>query len=761
MKLKKRNCKDSKTQDRDYLRVEPTKNILTCDGGNEVLCKLAEFCISLIDNGELIVNIWRLDGTLIKFNNYAQKKTGYAEEEVLGVRWINKIIPESHIVGLNEMFNLMADGKVPPVTECKFYCKDGRDLDIMWSNYLMRDAEGNPYLAISVGMDITELKNTSKRLFESYEELQWIYNKLESAKQQLQEQLEEQNKIKEALIRSKERYKLVVDGSNHGLWDMDLKSGEHFYSDRCIEMLGYTRDEVTVLFKSWKELVHPEDKNRIFKTVKDYLNKKIPEYNVEYRLRNKQDEYIWVSSTGAAIWDENNKPIRIAGSQTNIQEKKRAEEEIYKTAYYDELTGLPNRTMLLQQLSSEITSAKLTDLKIALLFMDLDNFKDINDTLGHNNGDELLKVIGGLFYKFTNKNITAARFGGDEFVLLIRNIEGKNAIVGLCNEVVEEFKKPISINNREFHISISIGAAIYPEDGQDEYTLLKNADIAMYNAKEQTGNKFILFDDKMNLRMLEKLDLENGLRNALKNNEFIIYYQPQVNISSNKIVGLEALIRWNHPTQGLIPPFRFIPIAEETGLIIEIGEWVLRKACEQFVIWENNKLAPQRMAVNISAKQFEQSDFIDIVEKIMVETKMDPKFLELEITESIAMKNLDYTIKVINELKKHNIKTSLDDFGTGFSSLNYLMRLPINTLKIDKSFLDNIKLNSNEELIAKTIIKLAKKMKLDVVAEGVETTEQLNFLKKQKCNTVQGYLFSKPIPENEVESMLIGKKILR
>ncbi|KZL90374.1 sensor domain-containing protein [Clostridium magnum] len=623
MELKKRNYIDGETQDPTYLGIQPTKNILTCDGENKVLCNRAEFCISLIDNGELLVNIWNLDGILLKFNNYGQRKTGYVEEEVLGKGWINKILPENHIPGLNEMFNVMKGGKIPPVTECKLYCKDGRDLDIMWSNYLMRDAKGNPYLAVSVGMDITELKNTTKRLTESYKELQTINNKLESAQQQLQDQLEQQNKI----------------------------------------------------------------------------------------------------------------------------------------AYYDELTSLPNRSLLLQQLSSAITSAKLTDSKIALLFMDLDNFKDVNDTLGHNNGDELLKVIGGLFSKFASYNVAAARFGGDEFVLLIKNIEDKSVVVSLCNEVIEQFKKPVCVNNREFYISISIGAAIYPKDGQDEYTLLKNADIAMYNAKEQIGNRFILFDDKMNQRILEKLDIENGLRRALKNNEFIIFYQPQVNINYNKIVGLEALIRWNHPTQGLIPPFKFIPVAEETGLIVEIGEWVLRKVCEQFVIWENNRIAPKRMSVNISAKQFEQNEFIDIVEKIISETKMNPKCLELEITESIAMKNLDYTIKVINDLKRLNINTSLDDFGTGFSSLNYLMRLPINTLKIDKSFLDNIVLNSNEELIAKTIIKLAKKMKLDVVAEGVETPDQLNFLKKQKCNIAQGYLFSKPIPSKEVEDMLIAKRI--
>ena len=592
-----------------------------------------------------------------------------------------------------------------------------------------------------------------------YEELQAIYNTLEITKQQLQRKLEEETIINDSLIKIKERYNLVIDGSKDGIWDIDLKSGEHFYSDRCIEMLGYTRTEIKELFSSWKELIHPEDRVRFKNTAVDYLNKKIPEYNIEYRLRNKDGEYIWVASRGMAIWDKNNRAIRIAGSQTSIQARKRAEEEIYKIAYYDELTGLPNRAMFLKQLSVELEQAKFNNYKIALLSTDIDSFKSINDTLGHNNGDELLRIISKRIQKLINNDVFVARGGGDEFLILIKNVEDKNQVIDICSNFKEVFKQSINVNNVKFYATISIGASIYPEDGNDEYTLLKNADIAMYNAKDQCGNRFELFNNEMNLRIMEKLELENGLRNALKNDELRIYYQPQISIDSSEIIGLEALIRWQHPTKGLIPPLKFIPIAEEKGLIIEIGEWVLKKSFEQFIEWKKNNIELNRISINISAKQFEQINFVSVVKSIIEETGIDPKYIELEITESIAMNSLDYTIKVINELKELNIKVSLDDFGTGYSSLNYLMRLPINTLKLDKSFLDNIELNSNEELIAMTIITLAKKMNLDVVAEGVETSEQLKFLKEQSCDIAQGYLFSRPVPESNVREILKKKKI--
>ncbi|MDF2590965.1 MAG: diguanylate cyclase protein [Clostridia bacterium] len=741
--------------------VRTTDEIIICDYGVKTLCKARELAVSLVDNSDLLVNIWKFDGTLIKFNNYAQIKTGFREEDVLGGRWVNTILPESHVPGLNDMFSRMEKGYTPPATECKLYCKNGKELDILWSNYIMRDRNHKPTLAVSVGMDITELKDTTKKLATSYSDLHKIYSKLEKAQKQLEKQLKDQNDIKNALLISEERYKLAMEGSNDGIWDLDiLNNREFFYSDKCAEMLGYTKEEIKALYKSWRELIHSEDYERFDKHLSDYLSRKIPIYDIEYRLRTKTGEYIWVLSRGKAIWDEDNNPLRMAGSNTNIQEKKIAQEAVYRLAYCDELTGLPNKALLWKELTEELKKAESKGLKSALLSMDIDDFKDINDIFGHNNGDELLKVVSRRLEKLTDSSVTIARSGGDEFLVLIKNAANESDVVKICNSIIDEFNSVIVIEDLKMHVSVSIGGAIYPEHGQDEYTLFKSADIAMYNAKAQSGNSFELYNNEMNDEIIEKLGLENGLKEALDNDEFCIYYQPQISIETSEVIGLEALIRWQHPVKGLISPFKFIPIAEESGLIIQIGEVVLRKACQQFVEWKKNNIEPKRIAVNISAKQFEQKNFVAVVKSIISNTGIDPKYLELEITESIAMKNLDYTINVINELKNLNIKVSLDDFGTGYSSLNYLMRLPINTLKIDKSFLDNIKLNSNEELIAKTIIALAKNMNLDVVAEGVETFDQLEFLRKQSCDIAQGYLFSRPVPENEVRELLLMKKII-
>ncbi|MFL0245818.1 sensor domain-containing protein [Candidatus Clostridium stratigraminis] len=616
--------------DSNLCNPKPTEVILSCDNGNELVCKARQFSIDLVDNGDLFVNIWKLDGTLIKFNNFAQMKTGFREEEVLGNRWVNTLLHQSDAVELLEMFDKVKKGYIPPSIECELYCKTGNALKIIWSNYIMKDKFNKPFLAVSVGMDVTELKETTNKLKISNSKLKNMNNKLELSHKQLERQLVEQKKIKES---------------------------------------------------------------------------------------------------------------------------------IYRMAYYDELTGLLNRTMFLKELSLELTLAKKSGGKVALLFMDIDNFKNINDTLGHNNGDILLKVIGDNIGSLTNEDFIAARFGGDEFAILIKNIKSKEDIQNACTKVIKEFKRPINIKNREFNITISIGAAMYSDDIQDEYTLLKNADIAMYYSKEHGRNEFALYNNDMKLQVLEKLELENGLKNALKNNEFCIYYQPQIAIDKNEIVGVEALVRWVHPVKGIISPIKFIKVAEETDIIIQMGELVLLKACEQFTEWKRNGIELKRLAVNVSARQFEQSNFTAIIKKIIEETNMNGEYLELEITESIAMKNLDYTINVINELKKLNIKVSLDDFGTGYSSLNYLMRLPINTLKIDKSFIENIKLNSNKEIIAKTIITLARNMNLDVIAEGVETYEQLEFLKKNKCDIAQGYLFSEPIPEDNFIKMIKNKII--
>jgi diguanylate cyclase (GGDEF)-like protein len=390
--------------------------------------------------------------------------------------------------------------------------------------------------------------------------------------------------------------------------------------------------------------------------------------------------------------------------------------------------------------------------------MDLDNFKTVNDTLGHMAGNELLKIIGDLMRNDMKDFESVARIGGDEFVFLLSSVNSMEKISDFAKEIMKLVKKPLIISNKEFHLTASIGIALYPDDGKDFNTLMKNADIAMYNAKGQGKNRYEFFTKEMNSGLMEKLELEESLRLAIKNNEFKVLYQPQINIETGKIDGMEALVRWIHPQKSIISPIKFIPLAEATGLIIAIGNIVLHEACMQNKLWQQAGYTPLRVAVNLSAKQFEQENLVEIIKKVLEDTGLEPKWLEIEITESILMKNLDFSIGVLNNLRNMGIHVSLDDFGTGYSSLNYLKRLPINTLKIDKSFVDNITIDPKDEIIARAIIELAHKMGLKIVAEGVEFAQQFNFLKEHKCDKVQGFLFSKPVPSEEFEQLLRESK---
>ncbi|MBZ4646945.1 MAG: polar amino acid transport system substrate-binding protein [Petroclostridium sp.] len=426
----------------------------------------------------------------------------------------------------------------------------------------------------------------------------------------------------------------------------------------------------------------------------------------------------------------------------------------YKMAYYDSLTGLPNRTSLMERLNDALVRARRDNHMVSVIFLDLDNFKTINDTLGHTFGDLLLKNVGEMLQRYLGEGNTVARLGGDELVLLQPRIYSVDDVLKIVVKIVEALQHPWILDDREFYITTSIGIALYPDHGQDAQTLLKNADTAMYYAKELGKNTYQLFNQSMNTKILQRLEMESNLRHALERNEFTVYYQPQIDVGTGKIIGAEALIRWIHPTMGFVPPMDFIPLAEETGLIVPISEWLLRTACIQNKKWQESGLPPICMAVNLSARQFQQQNLVEMISSLLQETALEQQWLELEITESIAMKDLDYTILVLKRLKEMGIHISLDDFGTGYSSLNYLKRLPINTLKIDKSFVHDITANSNEEAIAKALISLAHSMKLTIVAEGVETEEQFAFLKEQKCDRVQGYLFSKPLPVDEFEKLL-------
>ena len=441
----------------------------------------------------------------------------------------------------------------------------------------------------------------------------------------------------------------------------------------------------------------------------------------------------------------------------NMRECDEAHQLIHKMAHYDLLTGLANRALINENLEKMLIEAKASNTKLAVSFIDLDNFKLINDSMGHDAGDLILKKAGKIIQDNLDDGDFAGRFGGDEFIVVMHNIGSPKEALRRTNNIIELLNKPVQIKGRELYIPASVGVAVYPRDGNTVEALVKNSDVAMYNAKSLGKNNCKLYNTEMNVEATEKLKMINDLKNAVKNNEFRIHYQPQIDINTNEVVGMEALVRWQHPVKGLVPPLEFIPLAEETGLIIPMGEWVLRESCRQNKAWQDLGYKPMRIAVNLSIVQFEHHNLIKTVRDALSETGLKPEWLELEITESLAVKCFDCAIKRIKQLKKLGVYISLDDFGTGYSSYSYLNQLPIDSLKIDRIFLENLKEDSDEEFITRTMISLAKKLNLTIIAEGVENEGQLDFLRKQKCNIAQGFLFSKPVSAEDFVRLLSNK----
>jgi len=429
-------------------------------------------------------------------------------------------------------------------------------------------------------------------------------------------------------------------------------------------------------------------------------------------------------------------------------------------AYHDAMTGLPNRPLFMDRLIVSVAQASRANQKLAVFFLDLDRFKDINDSLGHSTGDALLKAVAERIRRCVRDGDTVARFGGDEFTLLIPKIENIEDAAKIAQKIIENLKIPFLIAEREMFVTTSIGIAIFPSDGQDPETLVRNADTAMYRAKDQGRDSYQLYAPAMNARALERLGLENMLRKALSQREMMVYYQPLIDLASKRIVGLEALVRWQHPGLGFLLPAHFISTAELSGLIIPIGQWVMLTASKQLRQWQKRVDSELTVSVNLSARQFQQPDLVSSVAEVLDETGIDPRTLELEITESNAMQNAEITIHTLRELKALGVRISMDDFGTGYSSLNYLKRFPIDTLKLDQSFVREVNTDRRDAAIVSAVISMAHSLDLTVVAEGVETEEQLAFLRQQGCDRIQGFLFSAPMSAEELEPYLLSRRVL-
>ncbi|MGG1600411.1 putative bifunctional diguanylate cyclase/phosphodiesterase [Paenibacillus naphthalenovorans] len=443
-----------------------------------------------------------------------------------------------------------------------------------------------------------------------------------------------------------------------------------------------------------------------------------------------------------------------------VNERKLAEQKILHMAYHDSLTNLPNRTMFDEKLKDYFEEAQRTGSMMAVIFLDLDRFKVINDTLGHHIGDQLLQMLARKLQEYVKGENIVARFGGDEFIILLTDVTQAEEAAQFAGGISDLLKEPFVIEDNEFFVTSSIGISIYPQDGTEVESLLKNADIAMYRSKEKGGNSYHYYHPDMNKRSLHRLNLEVHLRKALERGEFEIYYQPIVDLRHGSVIGMESLVRWQHPDWGMVSPTEFIPLAEETGLIIPIGNWILKQSCMQNKEWQQKGLPPLVVSVNISAIQFHQSNFVQTVMDTLQESGLAPDRLCLEITENVAMNNVPYIIETLQKLKVLGVRLSIDDFGTGYSSLSYLKRFHVHTLKIDQSFIRDISSDEDNAAIVTALIAMSRQLKIKSLAEGVETMDQLHFLIAQGCDEIQGNVFSKPIPASDFEHLIKNNKQL-
>jgi diguanylate cyclase (GGDEF)-like protein/PAS domain S-box-containing protein len=564
-------------------------------------------------------------------------------------------------------------------------------------------------------------------------------------------------RAQEGLKESEERYALAARGANDGLWDWNLATNVVYFSDRWKAMLGYQEHEITDKPEEWFDRVHHADQARMKEEIAAHQNGLTPHLESVHRVRHRDGTFRWMLSRGLAIRDRSGKPVRMAGSQTDITEGKVS----------DPLTGLPNRLLFLDRLDRLMKHSKRhSERMFAVLFLDLDAFKMINDSLGHLIGDQLLLGVAKRLEKCLRKSdtvarlgqetFTLARMGGDEFTVLLDDLKEPADADRAAERIMEGLSAPFQLEGKEVFTSASIGIALCNASYQHPEEIMRDADTAMYRAKSLGKARYEVFNADMRASVMARLELETDLRRALERGEFRNFYQPIVSLENGEIIGFESLLRWQHPTRGLLGAKEFISVAEDTGLIRELGWWSLREACYRISDWNSHTGSGRHLtvSVNLSIKQFIQPNLVENIGILLKELNMAPDSLKLEITESTVMEDPSAAIEMLQQMKALGIRLAIDDFGTGYSSLSYLHRFPLDTLKIDRSFISGATGGVNGMEIARTIMPLAKNLQLDVVAEGVETAEQVQELKKLDCKYAQGYFFSKPLSRDEAEALL-------
>ncbi len=571
--------------------------------------------------------------------------------------------------------------------------------------------------------------------------------------------------VTEALFRSEARLELAQRIAKIGNWEWHPQSDLFRASSEFCRLLDIEADEFEGSLGSFLRIVHPDDRAQVEGAMQNLVEKQMP-CHMDIRLVPTRGKELLVNLQSEAIGGERNRTSMVAGALQDISLRKQSERETRRLAYFDSVTGLPNRTLFRDRLSQALSYARRYKTMLATMFVDLDRFKSINDTLGHSVGDLLLKgvadrltesvrycdSIGRIAEQEVESGV--ARLGGDEFTVLLTNVRDRQDAGKIARRMLESLAKPFLINGRELFVTASIGIANFPEDGDSEDLLLEHADTAMYHAKKKGRNNYQFYSDTMNVVEKERSLMSSELRDAIERQEFVVYYQPRIDLQTSRIIGAEALVRWQHPRRGLRGPREFLTVAADTGMIREIDEWMLKKVCHQNLLWQQRGLTPICISMNVSNSLFHGNSLVKIVEEALRVTGINPGCLELEMTESVVMRNLDYSISVLRQLQEMGVQLSIDDFGTGFSSLSYLQRLPVNLVKIDQSFIKSIDAPSEPAPMVKAIIAMAHGLQLKVMAEGVERQEQKVFLVAEACDQAQGYLFGHPMPAEEFGKLL-------
>ncbi|MBH0231680.1 EAL domain-containing protein [Halobacillus yeomjeoni] len=573
---------------------------------------------------------------------------------------------------------------------------------------------------------------------------------------EIREKNNELEKVITELKQMSHEKELILNSAGEGIFGLDLNGRLTFANPSATDLLGYDSEE-DIIGCSQDQIFHSElSMKELLSTFSIGNESKRNQENMdEYFVR--QDEEIFPVEYVITPQKQSGKVVGYVVTFKDVTTRKQMEEKIKYHAYYDSVTNIPNRVLFQDRLNQALTYAEMQKRSLAILFLDLDRFKKINDTFGHGFGDSVLKSVAARLDSAIPKEATVSRQGGDEFIILLPTIKSKDEAVECAETILHTFDEPFNIGDQEVAIKTSIGISLYPEGGTTSETLVKHADVAMYKAKELSGNQYQFYSSDIVDRSVESVQLENDLYKALDQggNEFFLHYQPKFNANTNEITGMEALVRWNHPKLGFMPPNMFIPLAEETGLIVKLGEWVIRQSCLQMKRWYDAGLTELVISANLSPQQFRQHDITNVVKEILEETQLPPENLELELTENIIIHNSETMLATMHKLKNLGIKMSIDDFGTGYSSLGYLKDFPIDTLKIDKSFIDDITTNTNNAAITNTIITLADSLNLSVIAEGVEDQEQAEFLIEHGCYLMQGYYFSRPLEAAKLEEVFL------